>query len=742
MPMYTEPDALYSPSPSRSPFMQAVHSMGGGLVAALLSTALAFSFGALIFAGPLQPFLGQGIAAALVTVAITSLVVAMKSSFRSAVAGPDIHTAALLAAMMAALAPAMTLLPPAQRLPLALTALAVVTLLTGLALFLVGSRRLGKFIRFVPYPVVTGFRAANGWLLVSGALLMVVGEPLAVAQARHWATPATAALGAITLVWAGLLGLCTRRFRHGLTLPLLLVAGTLLVHALLSSGAMPALLQHDGRLMFSSPAGASYPLPPLGVWFQKGGLGIDRAAWLSVSGYLLAVPVMALLSILLNSTSIEMSTGEEADLDRELRVQGLANLGSALSGGFVGQISVGRTLVNRAAGGITRWSGITVGLVALALLAGGSGLIGYTPRFILGGLLLMLGGELIWDSVVLSRRQLPRQDWWLVLAIVLVTAWLGFLQGLLCGVLAGCVIFAADVSRIRVVRHQYGLNQRTSSLIRSAEENTVLQGLGGQVQVLELGGYLFFGSAHSLQERVRRLVTDTSVRALIFDFSAVNGVDSSANACFTKIHDLLNQAGVCQWMVAYQHLQPEFSPGISTLTYDVLDAAIEAAEDGLLAEHALEMKESGGLKDWLTGVLDSSEWADYLIARLKPAPRDAEGFLCRQGMATDTLLFIEKGRVYVMLERPGLPMLRVRVFGNYTLAGEIGFFLNAPRTAALRATEQAVVWALSRESYATLGKRHPELVSALQVYVISLQAERLSFANRQITALQQSSSPA
>ena len=98
------------------------------------------------------------------------------------------------------------------------------------------------------------------------------------------------------------------------------------------------------------------------------------------------------------------------------------------------------------------------------------------------------------------------------------------------GVLAGCVIFAVDVSRIRVIRHQFGLDERSSSVIRSTEESTVLAENGGQVRVLELSGYLFFGSAYSVQEQVTNFVTETKPTEVIFDFSGITGIDSSAGA--------------------------------------------------------------------------------------------------------------------------------------------------------------------------------------------------------------------
>src|SRR5215475_6984788 len=86
---------------------QSLRSVAGGLAASVLSLAYCFSYGALIFAGPLQPFLPEGISAALITTAVTATFIALTSSFRSAIAGPDSNTAALLATMMATLAPTM-----------------------------------------------------------------------------------------------------------------------------------------------------------------------------------------------------------------------------------------------------------------------------------------------------------------------------------------------------------------------------------------------------------------------------------------------------------------------------------------------------------------------------------------------------------------------------------------------------------------------------------------------------------
>jgi SulP family sulfate permease len=332
-------------------------NVGGGLVASLILLASAFSNGALIFAGPLQPFLGQGVAAALLTTAVTTTFLALTSKFPSALAGPVGNTSALLAAMMITLAPALSAKTPAQALALAAAGLGAAALLTGSVLFLLGWKRLGKMVRFVPYPVVAGFLAATGWLIVSGAIRMATGVPLARSSLGLFVAPRAGSLLGLTALWAAALWLLTARLKNPLALPLALLAAIFLVHGAIAVFHLPDdAVRHYG-LMFSVPAG-SHPMIPLisGEYFRA-----DWTALRPIVGDLISVAVMATLGVLLNSTLLELSTGIDADLDRELRVHGLANIVSALAGGFVGTVNVSGTLTNRAAGGPVAFPGSSSG---------------------------------------------------------------------------------------------------------------------------------------------------------------------------------------------------------------------------------------------------------------------------------------------------------------------------------------------------------------------------------------------
>jgi SulP family sulfate permease len=374
------------------------------------------------------------------------------------------------------------------------------------------------------------------------------------------------------------------------------------------------------------------------------------------------------------------------------------------------------------------------------MLMGGVALVGYVPRFVLGGLLMQLGGQLIWNWCIASRRRLPTLEWLLVPVVVVATAWFGVLSGFAVGILGGCAIFAFGVSRVDIVHRQFGADERPSSFVRSTDELALLRDQGHTVHIIELASFIFFGSAYRLQEQVAALVATRHPRMVVFDFSSVDRIDSSAGSSLLRISQRLREAGI-------RHVVSGLSPLVRAVMveagalagvteYADLDQALEAGETLLLVEHGFKTAEYPPLVDWFTEALGSAAFARDLIAVLEPAhPVDAE-YLCRQGDPTDSLLFVERGRVSVLVDRPGHAPIRHRVFGANTVLGEVGFFLDVPRTADLKQDPGTRVWALSRPAFERLQRDQPALTAALLVYTIRTQAERLSFATRQIAALQ------
>ncbi|HEX6774522.1 MAG TPA: SulP family inorganic anion transporter, partial [Methylomirabilota bacterium] len=167
-------------------FLRLAPDVTAGSVSALVTLSYSVSYAVLIFSGPtLEPFLARGFRAALVAAALVALVVAVKSSFPFAIAGPDSNASAILAVMAAGLTHALT----EVRVPVEQVANAVVLMLgltaiaAGLIVSLLGVLRWGQLVRLIPYPVCGGFLAGSGFLLLAGACKVLTGQSLG------WSTP-------------------------------------------------------------------------------------------------------------------------------------------------------------------------------------------------------------------------------------------------------------------------------------------------------------------------------------------------------------------------------------------------------------------------------------------------------------------------------------------------------------------------------------------------------------------------
>jgi SulP family sulfate permease len=713
--------------------------VGAGAIAALSALTNCFAYGALIFSGPLHPFLAEGIAASLITCFATALVYSLLSRFKIAIAAPIANSSALLAVLTASLAPAIAGLPSGQALALAYAALFVATVSTAAALVLLGTVRAGKFVRFIPYPVIAGFMGATGWLVVVGALKMATDVSVELRSLPNFVHPREGLLLALLLGWTAILWITTTKIKHPLTLPAALVVASLAADLVLKIFGVADQDALARGILFSVGHTGWPGIPVLnGDYFQA-----DWWLLVPVTGAIGAVVIIAVLQTLFLSTGLELATRTEVDLDYEMRSMGWANLASGVLGGYVGLVALSATSVNRAAGGSSRVTGIVVSLIALMSLFGAHAVLDFIPRFVLGGALLMQGIRLIQEWAVATYRKLPRSEWLLVIGIIAVTAWLGFVPAELGGLLAACVLFALSVSRLDIVRSISGLDARASSLVRPEAEMRTLAAHGAQVQVLELRGYVFFGSAYHLRERVRVLVAERRLMMLIFDFSRVMGIDSSAATTIVGVGRWLREKGVALRMVGLSPAALKAlgdSGGLSkdSVGWSDLDEALEQGENAVLAAHAPASPAGPAFSDWLADMLGSIEFAATLQRRLVKASCARGSYLCRQGDPTDDLYFIEGGRLSAIVERDVSAPTRVRVFGPHTVVGEIAFVLSVPRTASLRVDENAVVWSLDRQAFDQLTKTQPGLTLALLEHALRIQAERLAFATRQIAALQRS----
>jgi SulP family sulfate permease len=240
------------------------------------------------------------------------------------------------------------------------------------------------------------------------------------------------------------------------------------------------------------------------------------------------------------------------------------------------------------------------------------------------------------------------------------------------------------------------------------------------------------------------IVAEKEPQVLIFDFSRVKGIDSSAAATFAKIVIFLNGADIeiiatggganVREMLLDVEINSRFSDAFMPVDYS-LDEALEHWEDQLLMSSKVDVSATFSITNWMGSALGSDEYAKALTQALTRRDIAAGEYICRQGDSTDALLFIESGRVSVLLEELDTPIRRLRVFGPRTIVGEIGFFFNQKRTATLRSDKPTTIWALDHQAFVHLRDTQPAITSSLLIYIIAQQSERLTYTSRQIAAL-------
>ena len=714
-------------------FRTALNDILGGSAASFLTITFGLSYALLIFTGPLTPYLSYGLAATFIASAVLGAVIALGSSLPFAVGAPETSTAAMSGILASSLVERMAAADPTAPLlaPVIIT-LALVTFVTGLVLCGFGITRMGRAIRYVPYPVVGGFLGATGCLILLGAIRVITGHRLQFGTLDQFANLLTLSELAAACAMALVLYLTWHRSRSPFGLPVIIFGGVTVAHA-----AFWLVGVSSAGWTFQPPQSVDFMLP----WSAA---EIGRYPWytlLDLSGDFVAVIFVTAISTLFNTTGIEVALHSETDLERELNVTGLANMLSGAFGGYAGCISMSRTILNVNSGGTGRLSGLTAAAISLLMLSAAPAVLGYMPKFVLGGLLIYLGADLLHKWIVLSRRRLSFTEYLSLLAIIVIIMQWGFIAGILIGVVIGCATFALSASRIDSIKYGFDGSEYRSSLDRSRDDQEVLAAHGGQIQGLNLQSYLFFGSANRLYQHVKALLArHPECRFLVFDFKLVTGIDSSAAYSFAQIKRAADERRIKLVLVHLPVVAEKALRSSEFISNEVsivaeLDHALEWCENQIIALHqGLELEEAS-LRDWFTQILGTEDDAVELMHRCQRLEVDAGEIIVGSGDAADSMHFILDGRVGIMIPAGEGRTTRVRSLGRYTTIGEMGLVSHAPRSATIQAEIASVLYVLDTHQFEAIKRENPALGQKLLTYFVTVMAERLTFANRMISVL-------
>jgi sulfate permease, SulP family len=708
-----------------------------GTICSILSVAYCLSYAALIFSGPLKHWLSYGIAVTFLSAAIAAAVTALRSSLRFAIAGPDTSTSAVTATLAATMAARLVAEGNTNLLPPILIVIALATAATGIVLCFLGLSRTGRALRFIPYPVIGGFLGATGWLMILGAIQVITDQRLTLATLGEFSSALIVSKLGAGLAVAVALQVLLSRWANAFVLPSIVVAAVLAIYVTLPITGSSLAEAQAGGWMFRPQEATSVVSPWQPAELQT--FPWRALPWLA--GDLVAVMFVTTISLLLNTTGVEIATRREADIDRELQALGVASLLSSAFGGYVSSLSLSRTTLAYAAGATGRLTGLTVAGISASMLVVDPGFLSYVPKFALGGLLFFAGGQLAYQWLIKSAWRLQPLDYLSLVAISLIIIGSGFIAGVMIGGVICCIIFALNASRVDAVKFSFDGSEFQSSLDRSPAELSILAAHGKELQGMALQGYLFFGTSNRLYEKVKALLAgQPNCRFLLFDFRLVVGIDSSATYSFTQIKDAADEKGVRLVLVNLtlelrRAFQANRVPTDSVIVVSDLDHALEFCEESIIEAHRPD--EAGfSLHGWLADALGSTEYADRLTkccTRLELQPGQD---VVRQGERSESMHFILKGRVGIFVSTDDGREVRVRSLGRHTTTGEMGLITGRRRSATIRAEVASTLYELPLDAYRQIILQEPMLGQALLRLAMEMMVERLSFANRAIGALQ------
>lgn len=380
-------------------------------------------------------------------------------------------------------------------------------LLAGLFQIAFGLLKVGKFVNFVPYPVISGFMSGIGAIIIFLQLNPLVGityEGSPAGNLIHFFTSFDTAnfpsllLGLITL---GIVFFTPKKFAS--KVPPALIA---LVCCTLLSIWMNMDVKTIGEIPAAFP---KFAFPMIGFTDIK-----------IVLPLALTLAVLGSIDSLLTSIVADSLTKTKHRSNKELIGQGIGNMVSSLFGGLAGAGATMRTVVNIKSGGKTRLSGVIHSIFLIMIVLFLAPAAAKIPLAVLAGILVKVGFDIIDYKFLKILRAAPKSDLAVMLFVFLITVLDDLILAVGVGIVLSSVLFAHNISKQINVNIQGVEEDEETNDDTSIDEDTQ-----NHIMVMHIKGVFFFGSASQVLARIENLLYTKHV---IIDCQSIKTFDISA----------------------------------------------------------------------------------------------------------------------------------------------------------------------------------------------------------------------
>jgi len=724
-----------------------VDDLWGGLAAMLVALPSAIAFGVATYAAVGGAYAAQGALAGMLGATALGLVASGWGGAPRLITAPCAPAVAVLSALAIDLSARGT--EPVTTLLLLL----VTALLAGALQVVFGVVGLGRLIKYMPYPVVSGYLSGVGLTIILSQISKFLGAPAGTGWREALSGPGLwswqgIVIGATTISVMTLAPRVTRLVPAAI---LALGAGVLCYFALALFD--PALLSLSGNALVVGSLGGGGPGFGEALAMRWHAMGV--LAWGDV--YVLLVPAMTLAVLLSIDTLktcvvLDAMTRGRHDSNRTLIGQGLGNMASAAVGGMAGAGTMGATLVNLSSGGRTRWSGLAEGglsLLAFLLLASA---LAWVPMGALAGILIVIGVRML-DRASLNflRSRETVLDFAVIATVVVVALTVGLIAASGAGILLAIGLFVREQVGGAVVARKTLGTSRFSKRVRTTAEMEILEKQGGQSVIFELQGSLFFGTTDQLYSALEPELG--SRRFVVLDLRRVQSVDVTAVHMLEQVEDRLAERGA---MLMFSSIPARVPSGRDIRRYfqevglahaesrarvfDEMDDALEWIEDQIIAEAQIQQVQETALElremELFSG--RKAETLADLLACMQTRNCKAGERVFARGDQGDEIYLIRRGMVRILLPLDGSRTRHLASFGRGGFFGEMAFLDRQPRSADAVAFSDCELYVLSRQRFDALVEHHKLLGLNLMEGLARLLAARLRHTDAELNALEAS----
>lgn len=699
-----------------------------------------YAFATVLFAGAFLQFLPLIIVILLVGWGLVTIFVSTTSAAKLHIMSMDEQAIVILGAIGAML---LTQTRPSDLgtsgLSTMLAVMSLTSVVVAIGFFAVGHFQLTRLLELLPYPVICGFMAGIGWLLLEAGVGIATDESISKDLLRALADD-TKALK-LTLYFAGgvaLLG-AVSWFNKAWALPAASAILIILFYAVISYlGISHEELVQTGWLFNISTEKGGVMAILDGVSLSQ----IDGVFLISVLPQILTIAFLALLSASMSLSALMSSGYQDLDTSSEMKNVAGGNVLCSMVCSPPNYTDVIATNVYERFGASSRWMPLVSAVVLLVVAAIGGGLIAYMPKLLVGATIFLFAFQTLWEWMYENVRGFQPIDYAIVCIILGTVVFVGFMSGILVGILLALLLFVMRYSMISAVHGTYSLADYRSSVERSASSNQILDEHGNEAMVYTLRGFLFFGTANAILDRIR---ADSNVRNgtyhfVLLDLKRVTGIDISALNTFVQIRKICESSGV---QLLYSGIPADTESSFlalgavsnmnnHALVFSDSDYAVEYMEDVLLERHTSDA-DNRTIDEHLMMILGDQDKANILIDAMERIECRERETLFHQGDPDAGLYILESGSLTAFINTPMNGMRRVKKFRAGAVIGEMSAYTTERiRTATVIASEHSVLYHLTSEKLVELDNENFQLAASIHELVARTLGGRISYMNRRL----------